>query len=97
MDWGKLGVTLDWKPNMYGIWFVKQSSGMCATQHYLSWQEKTLARQLDKTCPNCGQVETLKHLIQISEEGAVALEEWIYQDGQTNPEVAYWVPTHIIL
>ena len=31
------------------------------------------------------------------EEGVEAFEKWMQQDGRTNLEVAYWVPTYIIL
>ena len=26
-----------------------------------------------------------------------ALEEWMHQDGRTNPELAYWVPKYVLL
>ena len=31
------------------------------------------------------------------EEGVEAFEKWMQQDERTNLEVAYWVPTYIIL
>ena len=82
VEWGKLASTLDQKPDMYGIWLYKQSSGTCATRHYLAKQAKTLAGQLDNKCPNCGRAETSKHLNQfpseyrtkLLEEGVDALE-----------------------
>ena len=45
VEWGKLAATLDQKPDMYGIWLSKQSSGTCATRHYLAQQAKILADQ----------------------------------------------------
>ena len=105
VDWGKLGDTLARKPDMYGICLSKQSSGTCATRHYLVRQAKTLAGQLDNKCPNCGQVEKSTHLNQcpseyqtrLLEEGVEALEEWMHQDGRTNPELVYWVPKYVLL
>jgi ribosomal protein L32 len=90
---------------MYGSWLSKQSSGTCTTWHYLVRQAKTLARKLENKCSNCGKVETSNHLNQcpskyqrkLLKEGVEALEEWMHKDGQTNPQVTYWVHIYVIL
>jgi hypothetical protein len=35
--------------------------------------------------------------MKLLEEGVEALEQWMHQDGRTNPEISYWVPKYILL
>ena len=94
--WESLYATLEPKPDMYGVWLSKQSSGSCATRYNLAKRSKTLQGRLDDKCPNCGLVEKAEHLnvcpsksrAKLLEEGVKLLEQWMGQDARTNLKLA---------
>ena len=56
--WPDVRRTLDRKPWMYQLWFIKQGSGYCGTGEMLHrWDNSAKAH-----CPNCGRFETAAHL-----------------------------------
>ena len=99
--WASLHKTLASKPDMYGIWLSKQSSGCCATRVHIL---KRLQDHLDNKCPNCGRQEQASHLMvcpskdrtKLLEEGVEQLTTWLHEDSRTNTELAYWIPKYVI-
>ena len=100
VDWAALNKTLASKPDMYGIWLSKQSSGCCATRTHM----KRLQDNLDNKCPNCGRKEDAAHLMRCPSENRTKLltedvehlSTWLQGDGRTNYELAYWIPKYIL-
>jgi len=103
VDWEHLDLALKSKPNMYKIWRSKQNSGFCGTRvqvgRYLGIPGQ------DKRCPNCGRWESAAHLLlcpsedrtQLLIDNADELEKWLEKDGNTDQELAYWLPKYILM
>ena len=56
--WWALYKCLVYKPDRYGIWLLKQSSGVCATRYNMA----RLQDHLDNWCSNCWQVDKASYL-----------------------------------
>ena len=79
----------------------KQNSGFCGTRVQVG---RYAGDHLpDEKCPNCGQREIAEHLMlcpnrdrtRLLKEQTKNLEEWLYKDEKTEPELAYWIPKYI--
>ena len=98
--WSALDAVLASKPDMYGVWLSKQSSGFCATGSQMA----RVHASRENRCPNCGLVERAAHLnvcpsvvrTRLLTEGTELLENWLYQDGRTDGELAYWLIKYIL-
>ena len=98
--WSALDAVLASKPDMYGVWLSKQSSGFCATGSQMA----RVHASRENRCPNCGLVERAAHLnvcpsvvrTRLLTEGMELLENWLYQDGRTDGELAYWIIKYIL-
>jgi hypothetical protein len=95
--WSALDAVMASKPDVYGVWLSKQSSGFCATGSQTQMARVHASRE--NRCPNCGLVERAAHLnvcpsvvrTRLLTEGTELLENWLYQDGRTDRELAYWL------
>ena len=98
--WSALDAVLASKPDMYGVWLSKQSSGFCATGSQMA----RVHASRENRCPNCGLVERAAHLnvcpsvvrTRLLTEGTELLENRLYQDGRTDGELAYWLIKYIL-
>jgi hypothetical protein len=98
--WSALDAVLASKPDMYGVWLSKQSSGFCATGSQMA----RVHASRENRCPICGLVERAAHLnvcpsvvrTRLPTEGTELLENWLYQDGRTDRELAYWLIKYIL-
>ena len=60
--------------------------------------------EADVSCPNCGQIEKAEYLCvcpcdvrtRLLNENAEELGAWLFADGKTGPQIAYWVPKFIM-
>ena len=101
IDWENLDLALKNKPEGYKVWRSKQNSGFCGTRVQVG---RYAGDHLpDEKCPNCGQREIAEHLMlcpnrdrtRLLKEQTENLEEWLYKDEKTEPELAYWIPKYI--
>ena len=100
VDFASLNRCLDTKPDMFGIWLSKQSSGFCATRKYMA----CLQDHISNKCPNCGRVEDANHLCRcpgedrtrLLQDGVDSLRQWMLQDGRTEPDLAFYIPKYIM-
>ncbi len=105
VDWEHLDHALKSKPNNYKVWRSKQTFGFCGTRVQVGLYSGEM--YLDERCPNCGARETNTHLMlmQCPDKdrtrlliGNIAeLEKWMEIDGQTDPELIYWIPKYILM
>ena len=94
IDWDHLELALKNKPEGYKVWRSKQNSGFCGTRVQVGRYGGE--HQPDEKCPNCGQREIAEHLMlcpnqdrtRLLTEQTENLEEWLYKDEKTEPELA---------
>ena len=96
VDWASLHAALKNKPDMFGIWLAKQSIGVCPVRRNTA----RIDGKVDNVCPNCMRViERSDHLNLCTEVGRSTLfeanvdgvEEWLYRNGRTDSEMAFWI------
>lgn len=96
IDWQAIRTALRRKPEMYGVWLAKQTTGVCATRRNTA----RIDRHSDDRCPNClCGPETNHHLTICCDPGRTALfdsdvdhlDDWLRQRGSTDQELAYWL------
>jgi hypothetical protein len=88
---------------MYKVWQSKQMFGFCGTQARVGKYSGEAFP--DKRCPNCGRRETAAHLMLCPDEDRTRLlienvdklSKWLDTDSRTDPELAYWIPTYILM
>ena len=102
VDWYGLHLTLGGKTEGFKKWLSKQNSGFCGTRvmvgHYSGDQDA------DVTCPNCGCREEANHLCvctnvdrtRLWKENVEELQVWLNKHGNTEPQLAYWVPKYLL-
>jgi hypothetical protein len=101
IDWEHLELALKNKSEGYKVWRSKQNSGFCGTRVQVG--RYAGEHRPDEKCPNCGQKEIAEHLMlcphqdrtRLLKEQTENLEEWLYKDDKTEPELAYWIPKYI--
>ena len=101
IDWEHLELALKNKPEGYKVWRSKQNLGFCGARVQVG--RYAGEHQPNEKCPNCGQREIAEHLMlcpnqdrtRLLTEQTKILEEWLYKDEKTEPELAYWIPKYI--
>lgn len=101
VDWKNLHMALKSKPDAYKTWLSKQHSGFCGTRvqvgHYSGNPDSDIG------CPNCGCDEKAEHLCicmdkdrtRLLTEMTSSLEVWLNRGGNTEPQLAYWIPKYV--
>ena len=99
--WDSLQHALSTKSGRFALWLTKQTSNFSASR-------KQLARYTgsdDDRCPSCIiHKEDANHLcICPNEDRTLLLKQdtetlgsWLYENDNTHPEIAYWVPKYIL-
>ena len=102
VDWRNLHKTLNNKTDSYQTWLAKQHSGCCGARKIVAHHSGI--SEADVSCLNCGQIEKVEHLCvcpcenrpRLLNENAEELGAWLFADGRTEPQIAYWVPKFIM-
>jgi hypothetical protein len=77
IEWDILRDAIASKPDMYGIWFAKQTNGSCATRRNMS----RILGTTDDRCPNClMSPEKSSHLNKCRDQGCTKLFETDVED-----------------
>ena len=84
------------------MWCSKQKSGFCGTREKGGLYSGD--KFPDKRCPNCGARQTDTHLMRCLNEDRMQLlidtvrelEKWMEMEGETDQELIYWVPKHLL-
>jgi hypothetical protein len=103
VNWEHFDHALKSKPDNYKVWQSKQTSGFCSTRVQVGLYSGEMYP--DKRFPNCGAREIDAHILQCLDkdrtclliENIAELEKWMGTDGQTDPELIYWIPKYILM
>lgn len=99
--WDSLHSALSQKSERFALWLTKQTSNFSASRKQVArWTGSD-----DDRCPSCVRhKEDANHLCRCPNEDRTLLlkqdtEElgaWLYENDNTHPEIAYWVPKYIL-
>ena len=104
VDWAMLDSTLNNKPDGYKTWLSKQHTGFCRTRRLQVSYYRGLNGE-EAWRANCGRVETAAHLCMCPNEDRTKLfikttdelEKWMVKNGKSDSELAFWIPTCIMM